>query len=244
MLVKLTHHLKIIQIISHLCRIYHTFLNMRRARIKAVAAVPIRKKPVQDTLTPSETNGVSDTEQKKEVCDSETIKTAVGDVVEVQEKDLPDTDVSEEKADVTNVPKEIVEDTLAEINVNVKKSASQETSEGDCEKTCVKPALAEPCMEIKEEVSSSKEWCVEIKESSQELSPRKTDSQESCVKIKPDSQELCLQTEQSSQAVDAEAKSSSSGPRCVGVNNSEKRGVHAEQERVSPDMPAGTEIGT
>jgi len=177
---------------------------MRRARIKAVAAVPLRKKPVQDMLT-SEISNISNTEQKKDISDApeqEIIKNT--SEIEIQKKDLLNIDIIEQKA--KDFQEEVIENKQTEarlINLDVvpKKSDSQESAslekvKRDSQKICTKLSFQESCIEIQ---SDFKESCKEkekdqVRKSSQELfSQKKLDSQETCSETKLSSLELCNQ---------------------------------------------------
>lgn len=139
---------------------------MRRARIKALASVPTRKNPVQDTVASIDRNDLFDKEQKKEDAskpenEPETIK----DITEIKKQKEDITDTETLKQEVIKDSAKIFEKTrfVEPESIEVKKSDSQES----CSQT--KP--------------NSQELCAQVKPNSQEL----------CAQIKPDSQELSIQ---------------------------------------------------
>ncbi|XP_011708132.1 PREDICTED: transcription factor TFIIIB component B'' homolog [Wasmannia auropunctata] len=75
---------------------------LRRARIKALAAVPVRKKPLQDSVDSTDANNVADKERKEEnISDiNETEQESAKDIAEVKEQkeeNVARTDTSEQK---------------------------------------------------------------------------------------------------------------------------------------------------
>lgn len=164
---------------------------MRRARIKALAAVPVRKKPVQDSVDSVDTNDATDKEKKEENIFNinETEQEAIKDVAK-EEKDVARTDAferREQKEDIssTDIPeqekqKEDIPSTGTleqEVAEDVAK-IQEETTEKE-QNTAV--SLTEPV--IVEKLNRSGEH----------------DSQELCSPLKPDFQELCVETKLNSQ---------------------------------------------
>ncbi|XP_011339470.1 transcription factor TFIIIB component B'' homolog isoform X2 [Ooceraea biroi] len=221
---------------------------MRRARIKAMAAVPVRKKVVQDTSTSTDKNNVFNMEQKKDTPDAlEQNATKTAAEVEVQKNDLHNTVALEQKDKDTNVQEKIVEDEqikakLTDVKILAEKSESQESARekpgrDSCE-AYTKSGFQEPCSKTN---SDSKESCVQVKKSSLESSPqKKSDPEESrakakselYVQVKPDPQKPCTPTK-----LCAQAKQSSSEPCDQVDNNSEKFGDHVVQEKILPVSP-------
>jgi len=163
---------------------------MRRARIKAVAAVPVRKKPVQDTLTSIEISNISNTEQKKDIRDvPEQEITKNASEVEIQKNDLSNSDTLDQKAkDIQEkvIKNKQIEATFTNLDVLPKKSDSQESAfqekaESDSQKICTKPSFQESCIKIK---SDFKESFIQVKKNSQESSKKKLDFQETCTEAK------------------------------------------------------------
>lgn len=154
---------------------------MRRARIKALASVPIRKNPVQDAAAPADGSELFDKELKKEdASKSEYEPEVIKDVAEVkkqkEESISSDTGVLEQKV--------------------IKESAKilEETSK----KEQIKPSFVEPepivVKKSDSQESCSQESCSQKKPNSQELYAQvKPSSQELCAQAKPDSQELSNQ---------------------------------------------------
>jgi len=172
---------------------------MRRARIKAVAAVPVRKKPIQDTLTSTEIINISSKEQKKDISDAEQEIIKNASEVEIQKKDLPNIDILEQKTkDIQEkiIKNKQIEAKLTNLDVLSKKSDSQESgfqkkTERDSQKICTKLSFQESCIEIK---SDFKESCIQVKKDSQEwFSQKKLDSQETYTEAKLSSLESCDQ---------------------------------------------------
>lgn len=138
---------------------------MRRARIKALANVPIRKNPVQDTAASADGSELFDKEQKKEDASKpEYEPEVIKDVAEIkkqkEESISSDTEVLEQK---------VIKDSVKIL---------EETSK----KEQIKPSFVEP-EPIVVKKSDSQESC----------SQKKPNSQEPCAQIKPSSQELCAQ---------------------------------------------------
>lgn len=170
---------------------------MRRARIKALAAVPVRKKPTQDSdFIDSDVNDVADKEKKEEnisninEIEPEIVKNIInvkgekeGDATDVsgqREKDILSIDISEQekqkKEEILNT--DISElDAVEELNVT----------------------------KIQEETTKKEQNKVRLRES---VIVEKPDSQDLCSPSKSDSQELHVQTKLNSQeSLCAKAKS-------------------------------------
>lgn len=144
---------------------------MRRARIKALASVPIRKNPVQDTAASADGSELFDKEQKKEDASKpEYEPEVIKDVAEIkkqkEESISSDTEVLEQK---------VIKDSVKIL---------EETSK----KEQIKPSFVEP-EPIVVKKSDSQESC----------SQKKPNSQEPCAQVKPSSQELCAQAKPDSQ---------------------------------------------
>lgn len=148
---------------------------MRRARIKALASVPTRKNPVQDTVASIDRSDLFDKEQKKEdLSKPENEPEVIKDITEVKkqkEEGISDTETLEQEV--------------------IKNSAKifEETSK----KEQIKPSFVEPePIEVKK--SDSQESCSQTKPNSQELCAQvKPNSQELRAQVKSDSQELSIQ---------------------------------------------------
>ncbi|XP_029178209.1 transcription factor TFIIIB component B'' homolog isoform X2 [Nylanderia fulva] len=147
---------------------------MRRARIKALASVPIRKNPAQDIVA-SDISSVSDKEQNKEgaaAAESKSEQEAIKDIAEAKnerEEGISNTVILKQDPDVvTDVAK---------------------ASEEIIEKEQKEASFVEPEPVIVHKRSDFQEPYSQVKPSSQEL----------CVQVKPDSQQLCVQAKSDSQ---------------------------------------------
>ncbi|KAM0733048.1 Transcription factor TFIIIB component B''-like protein [Formica fusca] len=185
---------------------------MRRARIKALASVPIRKNPVQDAAALVDTSDLSDKEQKKKDASNAQLKykpEAIRDITEVKKQ-------KDEGTDIDIIKQEIVKD-AAKISEETIKKEQKEAS-------FVEP---EPVIVIK---LDSQESCPQVKPSSQELCAGvKPASQELCAGVKPASQELCAQTKPNSQEL------------CIEINDKpEKSSDQSVQKNIPPssDVPS------
>ncbi|XP_070158261.1 transcription factor TFIIIB component B'' homolog [Polyergus mexicanus] len=147
---------------------------MRRARIKALASVPIRKNPVQDTVALVDTSDLSDKEQKKKDASNAQLKykpEAITNITEVKKQ-------KEEGTDVDIIKQKIVKD-VAKISEETIKKEQKEAS--FVEPIIVKkPDSQESCPRVK---PNSQEPCAGVKPASQEL----------YAQTKPNSQELCIE---------------------------------------------------
>lgn len=202
---------------------------MRRARIKGLAAVPVRKKPVRDTeqacSISTETSGVLDAACEENL--SHALGREATSVAAEQGRvnHLPDVvDTSEEARDasvpgnVRTEPKR--EAALTDVGIVAPATNSDSLRLGpNFHEMCVKPDFREPRVEAE---SSSKESRVPVnEESSRESSPRrKLDLRESCTGTKLES--------------------------CDRIDDSPERLVRpAVPERVVPvGMLKGTDVGT
>ncbi|XP_028048703.1 transcription factor TFIIIB component B'' homolog isoform X2 [Monomorium pharaonis] len=173
----------------------------RRARIKALAAVPVRKKASQDSI---DSNNVADKEQKKEnesnineteqkevikdVAKIEDIRTKVSERKEessnsISEENVVKTEASEQKEDISSI--------------NILKPEKQESisSSSVSNREAVKDVAKIQNKTTNEERNtvSLEESVTNEKSDSQELSsPLKANSQGLCTQVKPNSQEfLC-----------------------------------------------------
>lgn len=150
---------------------------MRRARIKALASVPIRKNPVQDTVAPVDRNDLFDKEQKKEDSSKPEYEP---DII----KDI--TEIKKQKEEIISSPDtEILEHEVIKDNAKIFEETSKEEQ--------IKPSFVEPEPIIVKK-SDSQESYSQIKPNCQELSAQiKPSSQELYAQAKPDSQELSNQ---------------------------------------------------
>lgn len=152
---------------------------MRRARIKALASVPIRKNPVQDTVALVDTSNLSDKEQKKkdaaqpnDNAQPKYTPEAIKDITEIKKQEEKDTDT-----DI--IEQEIIKDAAKESEETIKKE--QKKAFAEPEPIIVKkPDTQELCSQVK---PSFQELCAEVKPASQEL----------CAQTKSNSQELCIE---------------------------------------------------
>lgn len=125
---------------------------MRRARIKALAAVPVRKKTVQDTVvTPDESNVPDEEQKKKDVSNTEKQEQDVRDVAEIKKKeDKFSTDKldGESVKNIENVKEKIIEEKDGEDNLMKPEAAV--TEKINSEKFCspVKATFQEPCSQL------------------------------------------------------------------------------------------------
>lgn len=148
---------------------------MRRARIKALASVPIRKNSVQNTAAPADGSELFDKEQKKEDAKPEYESEVIKDVAEVKKQ--KEESIS---SDIEVLEKKVIQESAKIL---------EETSK----KEQIKPSFVEP-EPIVVKKSDSQESCSQEKPNSQELCAQvKPSSQELCAQAKPDSQELSNQ---------------------------------------------------
>lgn len=159
----------------------NTYLhNMRRARIKALAAVPVRKKPLQDAADCIDANDVADKEKKEEnvsnidEIEQEVIKEVIK-VKEQKEKGLTTTDILERK--------EQKEKDISTIDISKQKELKKENN------TEIKREAIKDVAKVQEEIKKE-ENKVNLKES---VIIKNSDSQKLCSPLKPDSQELHAQ---------------------------------------------------
>ncbi|XP_077267941.1 transcription factor TFIIIB component B'' homolog Bdp1 isoform X3 [Temnothorax americanus] len=163
---------------------------MRRARIKALAVVPLRKKPLQDSVASIDANDAADKEKKEEnVSDVKIERDATKDVAKVKEQkkeDLATTDIFErkeqEEEDVfgTDIPKRKKPEEEDVLNTDV--------PEQEAVKDVVR-VQEEPTKKEQNKVSLRESVTVEIADSEELSSPRKPDSQELRAQAKLISQE-------------------------------------------------------
>ncbi|XP_072767672.1 uncharacterized protein Bdp1 isoform X2 [Anoplolepis gracilipes] len=149
---------------------------MRRARIKALASVAIRKNPVQDTVVSVDTSNLPDQEQKKENtlnAKPEYKPEVIKNIVEVKQQK------QEGISDTVILEQEIVKD-------------SAKVSEEVINKEQNKASFVQLEPVIKQ--SDSQQLCFQVKPNSQELCAQvKSDSHELCDQAKPNYQEQCVQ---------------------------------------------------
>lgn len=150
---------------------------MRRARIKALANVPIRKNTVQDAVAFDGSN-VSDKEQRKENAEPKYEQEAIKDITEAKkekEESISNTVVLKQESDI--------------VVTDVAKTFEQTIEKEQKEASFVEP---EPVMVHKK--SDAQESYSQVKPNSQELCVQvKPGSQQLCAQVKLDSQELCDQ---------------------------------------------------
>lgn len=165
---------------------------MRRARIKALAAVPVRKKPVQDSVDSVDTNDATDKEKKEENIFNinETEQEAIKDVAKVkEEKDVARTDAfdrREQKEDISSI--DIPEQEKQKEDIRSTGTSEQE--------------VAEDVAKVQEEITEKEQNTVSLTEPVIVEKPNHSgehDSQELCSPLKPDFQELCVETKLNSQ---------------------------------------------
>lgn len=111
---------------------------MRRARIKALAAVPVRKKTIQDTIVFPDGSNVPDVEQKKDVPNTDNQEQeAIEDVTKIKkQKDKSSIDELDEVSikNVENVEKKTIE--KEESKVNLVQSEAVVTEKINSQKLC------------------------------------------------------------------------------------------------------------
>lgn len=179
---------------------------MRRARIKALAAVPIRKKPLQDSADSVDANDVADKEKKEENISniSETEHEAIKDIVKIKEQ--KEENVATTNVATTNVATTNVATTnVVTINVFVQKEREKDISshtvlkeekqkKEDIFDTNV--SNIKDVAKVQEELVKKEQNKISLKES---VVVEKQDSKELHSPLKPDSQELCAQTKSNAQ---------------------------------------------
>lgn len=154
---------------------------MRRARIKALAAVPVRKKPLQDAADCIDANDATDKEKKKEnvsninEVEQEAVK-EIAKVKEQKEKDLTTTDILERK--------EQKEKDISTTDVSKQKELKKESNTDILKREAVRDVA-----KIQEETKKEQNKVI-LKES---VIVKNSDSQELCSSLKPNSQELHAQ---------------------------------------------------
>jgi len=191
---------------------------LRRARIKALAAVPVRKKPLQDSVDSINADTASidatDKEKKKEnISNINEIEYKAKDIIKVKElkEEVVRTDTSEQKIlssiDITKQEKQKEKDIL-----------STDTLEQETVKDNAK---------VQEE--TKKEQKVTLRES---VIVKKPDPQESCSLPKSDSQELQAQAKPNPQ----ESLSTEFKPRDKVIDKS------VQKNTPLPDVPTAIDI--
>ncbi|KYN05589.1 PREDICTED: transcription factor TFIIIB component B'' homolog [Cyphomyrmex costatus] len=193
---------------------------LRRLRIKALAAVPVRKKLTQNSADSTETNNdidkekkeenisnINDTEQEttkdvtqvKEQKEKDVIKTDTFKQKEQKEKDTSSTDIStEEKLKEKDIPNIDVPGQKAVIDI----TKDEEEIKKKQDKINLKESV------IDKEKLDSQELCSPLKSYSQELHAQaKSNSQKLHVQAKSNSQELHSPVKSNFQKLHTQAKS-------------------------------------
>lgn len=172
----------------------NTYLfNMRRARIKALAAVPVRKKPLQDSADCIDANDPADKEKKIENVSNtnETEQEFIKEVVKIKEQkeeNLVTTDILERKGqkekDISNTDISKLKELKKENDTDILKQEAVKDIAKDQEETTKKK---QNNISLKETVIIKKSDSPQ-KPSSQELyAQTKFNFQESpYIKVKPD----------------------------------------------------------
>lgn len=190
---------------------------LRRARIKALAAVPVRKKLPQDSVDSTDANDVADKEKKKENISniSETEQEVTKDIINIKKED---------KERNTFEQKEQKEKDISSIDISKQKKQKVEdiSSTNKLERETVQD-VATVRKEIKIEQSK-----VSLKES---VIVEKLDSQESC-SLKPDSQE----------STSAQTKPNSQSPS-TGFKSEKVTDQSVQKNILLPDVPTAIDIG-
>ncbi|EGI70227.1 PREDICTED: transcription factor TFIIIB component B'' homolog [Acromyrmex echinatior] len=229
---------------------------LRRLRIKALAAVPVRKKPTQNSADSTETNNdvdeekneknvsnINETEQEitkdvvqvKEQKEKDVIKTDTFKQKEQKEKDISSIDISEqEKLKEKDVPcidipeREAAKD-IAKVEEETKKKQDKVNLR---ESVIVKLDSQELCSPIK---SYSRELHAQAKPNSQKSpSPLKSDSQE--LHAQANSQKSSSPLKLDFQKLHAQTKSNSQELHAQTKSNSQE--LHVQAKPNSQESPS------
>ena len=245
---------------------------LRRLRIKALAAVPVRKKPTQNSADSTETNNDIDKEKNEENISNinETEQEIIKDVAQVKEqkeKDVIKTDIFEQKEqkekDTSSIDeqeklkeKDIPCIDIPEAAKDIAKVEEETKKKQDKinlrESVIVKLDSQELCSPIK---SYSRELHAQAKSNSQKSpSPLKSDSQElhtqaklnsqkSSSPLKPDFQELHAQTKPNSQELHIQAKPNSQESPSIGFKLDKVTDQSIQKNILPSDVSTVTDIG-
>ncbi|XP_011162348.1 transcription factor TFIIIB component B'' homolog [Solenopsis invicta] len=192
----------------------------RRARIKALAAVPIRKKLTQDSVDANNVKDEIDNEKKKEnvsnINDMEQEATKnISKIKEQKEKVVVITEVSKQKEDIASI--------------NISKEEKQR--EKDISNSDTQEREAVKAVTKFQEKTVNKEQNKTILEES--VAIEELDSQELCSPLKPDSQEL-----------HAQIKPNSQESHCTGVEPDKVTDQLVQKSIPPPEVPTVIDIAS
>lgn len=192
---------------------------MRRARIKALAAVPIRKKPLQDSADSVDANDVADKEKKEENISniSEIEHEPIKDIAKIKEQ-------KEENVATTNIFVQKEREKDISNHIILKEEKQKEEDLLDTNVSDVEDVAKVQVKSVKKEQNK-----VSLKES---VVIEKQDSQELCSPLKPDSQELC-----------AQIKSNAQESPCTRDKPDKVTDQSSEKNIPLPDVPVAIDLG-
>ncbi|KYN40426.1 Transcription factor TFIIIB component B'' like protein [Trachymyrmex septentrionalis] len=216
---------------------------LRRLRIKALAAVPVRKKPTQNSADSTETNNDIDKEKNEENISNinETEQEIIKDVAQVKEqkeKDVIKTDIFEQKEQKEKDTSSIDEqEKLKEKDIpciDIPEAAK------DIAKVEEETKKKQDKINLRESVIvklDSQELCSPIKSYSRELHAQaKSNSQKSPSPLKSDSQELHTQAKLNSQKSSSPLKPDFQELHAQTKPNSHFQELHAQTKPNSQEL--------
>jgi len=191
---------------------------LRRARIKALAAVPVRKKPLQDSVDADTASiDATDKEKKKEnISNINEIEYKAKDIIKVKElkEEVVRTDTSEQKI-------------LSSIDIITEQKKQKEKDILGTD--TLEQEIVKDDVKVQEETKKEQNK-VSLRES---VIVKKPDPQESCSLLKSDSQELRIQAKPNPQ----ESPSTEFKPQDKVTDKS------VQKSTPLPDVPTAIDIG-